>query len=111
MKMSDPPTVVAYLTNELRELVRLGPIHSCTWVSRSDPGRWMQVSVHDGAEHYLSVLCVLPPDVTIEAIDRALGKTARTQKQANHGTCLIYYLAQCADAAKLLELAPAAAEK
>ena len=109
--MSDTLSVVAYLTQEIRELVQLGPVHSFTWVSHSDPGRWMQVSVHDGTQHYLTVLCVLPPQISKAQMDKALGKVGRKQAQINHGTCLIYYLAQCDNPAALLDQAPVAAQQ
>jgi len=109
--MSDNRSVVTYLTEEIRELVRLGPVHSLTWVSNTDPGRWMQISVHDGAEHYLTVLCVLPPHISKNDLDKAMGKVGRKQAQVNRGTCLVYYLAQSRDANALLELAPHAAEQ
>jgi hypothetical protein len=109
--MSDAPSAVGYLTQKISELIRLGPVHACTWVSHSDPGRWMQVSVHDGEEHYLTALCVLPPDVTLRQMDRLLGKSGRKQAQIDRGMCLVYYLAQCADSAALLEQAPRAAEQ
>jgi hypothetical protein len=109
--MSDTASVINYLTDEIRELVRLGPIHAFTWVSHADPGRWMQVSVHDGEQHYITVLCVLPPHMTKQKIDKALGKVGRKQSQVNHGTCLVYYLAQTDNAAALLDMAPSAAEQ
>jgi hypothetical protein len=109
--MSESQTVHAYLTREIEKLIRLGPIHSITWVSRSDPGRWMQVSVHDGSEHYLAVMCVLPPNIPVSVVNRALGKPGRTQHQANRGTCLIYYLAQSEDSAALLASAESAADR
>jgi hypothetical protein len=109
--MSDVRSVVMYLTNEIRELIRLGPVHSLTWVSNIDPGRWMQISVHDGAEHYLTVLCVLPPHISKKNMDKLLGKVGRRQAQVNHGTCLVYYLAQSCDAQSLLEQAGSSAEQ
>lgn len=109
--MSDTGSVVAYLTEEISELVRLGPIHSYTWVSHTDPGRWLQVSVHDGATHYLTLLCVLPLDIDKDAVDRLLGKVGRKQPQANQGMCLVYYLGQSDDAAALLDQAPLAAQQ
>jgi hypothetical protein len=109
--MSDTLSVVSYLTQEIRELVQLGPVHSYTWVSNADPGRWMQVSVHDGTQHYLTVLCVLPPNISKAQMDKVLGKVGRKQAQVNHGTCLVYYLAQCDDSAALLDQAPAAAQQ
>jgi hypothetical protein len=109
--MSDMLSVVSYLTQEIRELVRLGAVHSYTWVSNADPGRWMQVSVHDGIQHYLTVLCVLPPDITKAQMDKVVGKVGRKQAQVNHGTCVIYYLAQSDDSAALLDQVPAAARQ
>lgn len=110
--MSDiSPSVVTYLTEEIRELIRLGPVHAMTWVSHSDPGCWMQISVHEGSEHYLTVLCVLPPRITKQQLDKLLGKVGRRQTQANHGTCVIYYLAQSDGSARLYEQAPQAAEQ
>jgi hypothetical protein len=110
--MSEPsPSIVTYLTDEIRELIRLGPVHAMTWVSERDPGCWMQVSVHEGSEHYLTVLCVLPPRVTKTQLDKLLGKVGRRQTQANHGTCLIYYLAQSDGPVQLYEQSPVAAQQ
>jgi hypothetical protein len=109
--MSEVRSVAAYLTTEIRELIRLGPIHSLTWLSNIDPGRWMQISVHDGVEHYLTVLCVLPPHISKKALDKVMGKVGRRQTQVNHGACIIYYLAQSKDAESLLQQAGYAAEQ
>jgi hypothetical protein len=71
----------------------------------------MQISVHDGAEHYLTVLFVLPPHISKRNLDRVMGKVGRKQMQVNHGSCLVYYLAQSKDADALLEQAAYSAEQ
>jgi hypothetical protein len=110
--MSDiAPSVETYLLNQIRELIRLGPIHALTWVSQSDPGSWLQLSVHDGEQHYLTALCVLPPRGAKKQLDRLLGKTGRRQPQANQGVSLIYYLIPSDSAVHLMSQAAKAAHE
>lgn len=104
-------SLVSYLTQELQDLIKLGPVHALTWVSSSDPGRWLQVSVHDGNEHYITALFVLPPRISKSVVDNALGKTGRRQNQTNHGTCLLYYLARTRNAEELLQSSSSAAQQ
>lgn len=99
-----------YLVREIEDLVSMGSLHGRTWASRDDPGCWLQLSVHEGTEHFLSVLCVLPPRIEKKQVDSLLGKPGRWQVQANHGICLTYYLARCATSEELRAQVPAAAK-
>ncbi len=95
LKKESSLSVSLYLSEELRELIRLGPLHAMTWNSEEDPGRWIQVSMHSGDERYLTVTCVLPPGAKKSDVDRLVGRVGRRQTQTNNGLCLVYYLGRC----------------
>ena len=109
--METSKSVITYLAEEIRELIRLGPLHAMTWNSEDDPGRWLQLSMHGGEEQYLSVMCVLPPGVKKGDVDRLVGRVGRRQSQANHGLCLVYYLGRCESVRELSAQAEVMAEQ
>ena len=104
-------SVINYLSEEIRELIRLGPLHAMTWNAEDDPGRWLQLSVHGGEEQYLTVMCVLPPGVKKVDVDRLVGRVGRRQTQVNHGLCLVYYLGRCDSVSMLLAQATVMGEQ
>lgn len=101
-RSQDSMLVEEYMTEQIRDLILLGPVHAFTYVSQRDPGCWMQISVHAGVQHYLTVLCVVPPNASLKELDKALNKVGRKQTQANQGAFVIYYLGLSESAGELL---------